>query len=308
MTEFDYELFAIRYATRDARRSAHLSAAIRTMGRCRWIASCGWQGWRSNLCHRYRLQRGSIGEAPTHILAMSRARARDARHRCECGRRCHSDPSALRSCGQFRPLSEARFHLQERELGLCHRALHAISAAVAHSFRGRGRLRDCAPELCAPRRILRWRRRARSRPHDTCGRAAIRPGLQFVRVRTRRGFVVLASDVSHFMKTWRVSARFRPPFISAKCWRVRPSAGIGAGRGHIVPGHDPLVMKLYPAPSPELEGHRRTPRRAAIGGRARSLQIIGRGTSDLDRSRPKEIRSRSDALAVLISLLRLLVK
>jgi hypothetical protein len=24
--------------------------------------------------------------------------------------------------------------------------------------------------------------------------------------------------------------------------------------GHIVPGHDPLVMKLYPAPSPELEG------------------------------------------------------
>jgi len=23
---------------------------------------------------------------------------------------------------------------------------------------------------------------------------------------------------------------------------------------HIVPGHDPLVMKLYPAPSPELEG------------------------------------------------------
>jgi hypothetical protein len=22
----------------------------------------------------------------------------------------------------------------------------------------------------------------------------------------------------------------------------------------IVPGHDPLVMKLYPAPSPELEG------------------------------------------------------
>jgi len=24
--------------------------------------------------------------------------------------------------------------------------------------------------------------------------------------------------------------------------------------GHIVPGHDPVVMKLYPAPSPELEG------------------------------------------------------
>jgi hypothetical protein len=23
---------------------------------------------------------------------------------------------------------------------------------------------------------------------------------------------------------------------------------------HVVPGHDPLVMKLYPAPSPELEG------------------------------------------------------
>jgi hypothetical protein len=23
---------------------------------------------------------------------------------------------------------------------------------------------------------------------------------------------------------------------------------------HIVPGHDPLVMRLYPAPSPELDG------------------------------------------------------
>ena len=23
---------------------------------------------------------------------------------------------------------------------------------------------------------------------------------------------------------------------------------------HIIPGHDPLVMKLYPAPSPQLEG------------------------------------------------------
>lgn len=26
------------------------------------------------------------------------------------------------------------------------------------------------------------------------------------------------------------------------------------GADHIVPGHDPLVMKLYPAPSPELDG------------------------------------------------------
>jgi hypothetical protein len=27
-----------------------------------------------------------------------------------------------------------------------------------------------------------------------------------------------------------------------------------ADQEHMVPGHDPLVMKLYPAPSPELDG------------------------------------------------------
>jgi glyoxylase-like metal-dependent hydrolase (beta-lactamase superfamily II) len=80
-------------------------------------------------------------------------------------------------------------------------------------------------------------------------------GLQFVKVNTRRGVVVLASDVTHFyenMETYR-------PFTTAlhigemldafdKLHRHADSPEL------IIPGHDPLVMQRYPSPSPELQG------------------------------------------------------
>jgi hypothetical protein len=66
---------------------------------------------------------------------------------------------------------------------------------------------------------------------------------------------VLASDVTHFYENM-ASAR---PFTTAlhigdmlegfdRLLALAPS------EDHIVPGHDPLVMKLYPAVSPALEG------------------------------------------------------
>ena len=44
MSEFNYELFAIRYATRDARCGDHFIGGDPMTGRCRWIISSGWQG------------------------------------------------------------------------------------------------------------------------------------------------------------------------------------------------------------------------------------------------------------------------
>jgi glyoxylase-like metal-dependent hydrolase (beta-lactamase superfamily II) len=80
-------------------------------------------------------------------------------------------------------------------------------------------------------------------------------GLQFVRVKTRRGFVVLASDVTHFYENMASSRPFTTAFhIGEMLEGFDRLLTLASDEGHVIPGHDPLVMKLYPAPSPELEG------------------------------------------------------
>ena len=80
-------------------------------------------------------------------------------------------------------------------------------------------------------------------------------GLQFVRVKTRRGFVVLASDVTHFYENMASSRPFTTAFhIGDMLEGFDRLLALAPDENHIVPGHDPLVMKLYPAPGPELEG------------------------------------------------------
>jgi glyoxylase-like metal-dependent hydrolase (beta-lactamase superfamily II) len=73
-------------------------------------------------------------------------------------------------------------------------------------------------------------------------------GLQVVRVRTRRGWLVLASDATHFYANLE-QARPYPivwsvPDMLAGYRRVRELAD---SPQHIIPGHDPLVLERYPA-------------------------------------------------------------
>jgi len=155
--------------------------------------------------------------------------------------------------GNFDRLPNATFHLQEPEL---HYAVghymkykqlrHSyevddVVGIVRANYAGRVNFYDGPAEL-APGVTL----------HPAPGHSA---GLQFVRVHTRRGWLVLASDVSHFyenMESYR-------PFVTAfhiggmlegfdKLRAAAPSPD------HIIPGHDPLVMERYRAPRPELEG------------------------------------------------------
>ena len=81
------------------------------------------------------------------------------------------------------------------------------------------------------------------------------PGLQFVRVETKRGAVVLASDVSHFYENIEQGRPFviavDVPAMFESFAAVRVAA---ASPAHIVPGHDPLVMARYPAVSAALAG------------------------------------------------------
>jgi glyoxylase-like metal-dependent hydrolase (beta-lactamase superfamily II) len=80
-------------------------------------------------------------------------------------------------------------------------------------------------------------------------------GLQAVRVHTRGGWLVLASDASHFYANMEDARPF--PIV----WSVADMLdgyerlrALAASPQHIIPGHDPLVMHRYKAPAPSLEG------------------------------------------------------
>jgi glyoxylase-like metal-dependent hydrolase (beta-lactamase superfamily II) len=80
-------------------------------------------------------------------------------------------------------------------------------------------------------------------------------GLQVVRVQTRRGWVVLASDASHFYANMEQQRPF--PIV----WSVKDMVDgyarlreLADSPAHIIPGHDPLVLERYPAASDSLRG------------------------------------------------------
>jgi glyoxylase-like metal-dependent hydrolase (beta-lactamase superfamily II) len=80
-------------------------------------------------------------------------------------------------------------------------------------------------------------------------------GLQVVRVQTRRGAVVLASDASHLYANMEQARPF--PIVWSVADMVegyRRLRELAQSPGHIIPGHDPLVMERYPTPSEEMRG------------------------------------------------------
>jgi glyoxylase-like metal-dependent hydrolase (beta-lactamase superfamily II) len=78
-------------------------------------------------------------------------------------------------------------------------------------------------------------------------------GLQAVRVNTRRGWVVLASDASHFYANFEQRRAF-PNVVRVEemLEGYRRLQQLAESPKHIVPGHDPEVMRRYMPPSPEL--------------------------------------------------------
>jgi glyoxylase-like metal-dependent hydrolase (beta-lactamase superfamily II) len=81
------------------------------------------------------------------------------------------------------------------------------------------------------------------------------PGLQVVRVKTRRGQVVLASDAMHFYANALLGnpfpvvvdvQQYLDAFPRIEHWADSPD--------HVIAGHDPLVMRMYPAWSEATAG------------------------------------------------------
>ena len=156
-------------------------------------------------------------------------------------------------CGNHKLFPNARYHLQDKEMAyatgrcMCHAAMRGpfdvedVTAMVRRVYEGRVQFHDGDSEL-APGITV----------HLVGGHTM---GLQAVRVRTKRGWVVLASDASHFYANMEQGRPFPivynvPDMLDghAKCYALASS------REHVIPGHDPLVLKRYPAAAPGLEG------------------------------------------------------
>jgi glyoxylase-like metal-dependent hydrolase (beta-lactamase superfamily II) len=148
--------------------------------------------------------------------------------------------------GGFAQFPAARWHLQDKEMAyatgrhMAHRAVaHAYTAAqvaamVERVHAGRVAFHDGDAEL-APGLSL----------HLIGGHTM---GMQAVRVRTRIGWIVLASDASHYYENFETG---RPFYIVHDLGAVLEGytrlKALADDPRFVVPGHDPLVCKYYPA-------------------------------------------------------------
>lgn len=155
--------------------------------------------------------------------------------------------------GTLGDFPRACFHVQDAEVAyatgrcMCHGFLRHpfhvedVASFVRHVYAGRVAFHDGTVELADGLTL-----------HRTGGHSA---GLQVVRVWTKRGWVVVASDASHLYMNMNEGVPF--PAVhdaGAMMEGFRTIHRLADSPKHVVPGHDPLVMAIYPPVSAELAG------------------------------------------------------
>lgn len=148
---------------------------------------------------------------------------------------------------------KARYHLQDREMAyctgrcMCHPVLNHpfdvkdVASMVRRVFDGRVEFHDGDSSITSGLTV-----------HRVGGHT---DGLQVVRVRTAQGWMVLASDASHLY----ANMEQRRPFpvvhsVGDMLEGYRRLYSLADRPELVVPGHDPDVLKRFPAASRELEG------------------------------------------------------
>ena len=249
----EYQLFAIRYATREARRSDHFIGGDPHDG----PMPMDYFVWAVVGSSRVFL-------VDTGFTAETAARRKRQFLRCpiESLREIGLEPDSITDVvlthlhydhvGNFHKLPNARFHLQEREMAF------ATGRHMRYPFFGHGfELEDVLGmvRLNFRRRVEFYNGDGELAPgvtlHLAPGHTA---GLQVVRVHTRRGNVVLASDSSHFYENLQSNRPFVAAVdLGAVLDSFRKVERLAESRRHIVPGHDPLLMRRYSSPSSALQ-------------------------------------------------------
>ncbi|HYM30763.1 MAG TPA: N-acyl homoserine lactonase family protein [Candidatus Cybelea sp.] len=154
--------------------------------------------------------------------------------------------------GTYDDFPNARFHLQDKEMQfvtgrcMCHGPFrHSfeeehVVGMVRKVFAGRVCFHDGAEELAPGLSI-----------HYVGGHTM---GLQIVRVWTERGWVVIASDAAHLYANIDDVRPFPIVYHMGEMLEgYQTIRKLAASPHHIVPGHDPLVMRRYPAAERGLE-------------------------------------------------------
>jgi glyoxylase-like metal-dependent hydrolase (beta-lactamase superfamily II) len=155
-------------------------------------------------------------------------------------------------CGNHDLFPRARYHLQDVEMAyatgryMCHEhqripfEVNDVTAMVRRVFEGRVVFHDGNDEL-APGLTV----------HRIGGHSK---GLQCLRVRTRRGHVVLAADATHLYAHITEGRVFPVTYSVAETLEGYSTIKrLADSPDHIIPGHDPQVLERYPAKGPGTE-------------------------------------------------------
>jgi len=250
----EYEVYAIRYATRDGMRRNHFIGGdmhdapmpmdyyiwlIRHPDRI-YVVDTGFGAEVAKQRERHLLRTPEQGLA---LLDVDAASVKEV-----IVTHMHYD-----HIGTFHAFRTARFHLQDDEMAYA-TGRHMRHRPFNHGYE--------VEEVIGMVRMV-----FKDRVCFHRGDAVLAPGvsihrigghthgLQCVRVHTARGWIVLASDCSHFYEHFEQKRVFTTMFNVGEAVegydRLRELAD---SPQHIIPGHDPLVMQRYPGVSDDLDG------------------------------------------------------
>lgn len=148
--------------------------------------------------------------------------------------------------GNHELFPKARYHVQDVEMAyctgrcMCHNYLRHpfdyedVASMIGKLYAGRVTFHDGVSEVASNLTV-----------HRVGGHSK---GLQVIRVKTQRGWVVLGSDASHFYANFEQNRPF--PVLESATDMLDGYATmkrLASSPNHIIPGHDPLVLARYPA-------------------------------------------------------------
>jgi glyoxylase-like metal-dependent hydrolase (beta-lactamase superfamily II) len=249
-----YQVYALKYAERDGRRSEHFLGGdpheapmpmdyfvwVAVSPDATWVVDTGFGAADAERRAR-RLVRSTAEALATVGVDASQVSEVILTH-------LHYD-----HIGGFEQFPSARFHLQDREMAYA-TGRHMTRAALNQAFTA-----DHIAELV--RAVHAGRVEFHAGDEELAPGLSVHligghtDGLQVVRIRTAAGWLVLASDASHYYENMETGRPFPIVFdVGAMVQGYDMLRRLASSPDDIVPGHDPIVLERYPSAGSGLEG------------------------------------------------------